>query len=88
MTLAAQFLFSRALRHRQQATRARRLASTVPQDDIAARLLEAAAALEGEALRDEKRARDLQLPGARTASPRAATFERPHREQEAQAGPA
>ena len=54
MTFTPQFLLSRALRHRQQAAKARRLARTVPQDGISVRLLDLAATLEAEASRDEE----------------------------------
>jgi hypothetical protein len=64
MTFTPQFLLARALRHRQQAARARRLARTVPQDAIAARLLEMAGALDSEASRDEQWARGILAPEA------------------------
>jgi hypothetical protein len=63
MSFSPQYLLSRALKHRRQAAKARRLASTVPQDDIAVRLLALALVMEAEAVRDEEWAQGAQLGG-------------------------
>lgn len=55
-SLPVEFLKARAQRQRQQAARARRLARSIPSDEMAGRLSELAGQLEQEAASDERAA--------------------------------
>jgi hypothetical protein len=59
LALTPQFLLAQALRYRYLAAKARRRANAVSGDPIAARLIELAEQLEGDAVRDEEEARIL-----------------------------
>src|SRR5262249_61368553 len=56
MTLTPKCLRAQALRYRYLASKARRLASTMPGDPVAPRLIELAEKMEGDAIRHEEEA--------------------------------
>ena len=59
LTATHQFPLAQAVRYRYLAAKARREASAVSEDPIAPRLIELAEKLEGDAVRDEEKARML-----------------------------
>jgi len=56
MPLSPKFRRAQALRYRYLASKARRLASTMPGDPVAPRLVELAEKMEGDAIRHEEEA--------------------------------